>query len=81
LPHAVPLGCSPAALQTGAPVVQATVPVRHGCPDREQLLPAAHATQAPPLQTKFGPQSVPLAWGCCESVQVATPCEQVVLPT
>jgi hypothetical protein len=77
----VPFGWSPAAVQTGAPVVQATAPVRQGWPDREQLLPTAQATQAPPPQTMFAPQSAPLAWGCCVSVQVTTPSEQVFSPT
>jgi hypothetical protein len=78
LPHEVPFGWSPAALQTGAPVVQAMAPLLQGWPEREQLLPAAHATQVPPLQTRSVPHAVPLAWGRCVSVQVATPAEQVI---
>ena len=77
----MPFGWSPAAVQTGAPVVQAIAPVRQSWPDREQLLPAAHATQAPPPQTMFAPQSVPLGWDCCVSVQVPTPPEQIFSPT
>jgi hypothetical protein len=79
----VPFGWSPDAVQTGAPVVQSMVPVRQDWsePVKEQLVPAAQATQVPPLQTLSVPQAVPLASGCCVSVQVATPSEQVVWPT
>jgi hypothetical protein len=62
-------------------VVQATTPVWQGLPFTEQALPAVHATQAPPLQTMFSPQTVPFACGCWVSVHDATPSEQVVCPT
>lgn len=78
LPQDVPFGWSPAAVQTGAPVAQEMAPVRQSCPDSEQLPPAAHATQAPPLQTMSVPHAVPFASGCCASAQVATPSEQIV---
>jgi hypothetical protein len=79
-PHDVPFGWSPFSVHTGAPVVQATAPVLHGCPVKEHEPPAVHAMQAPPLQTMPCPQAVPFAWGCCVSVQAATPLEQVVCP-
>ena len=50
-------------------------------PAGEQTAPAAQLAQAPLLQTLFSPQAVPFAWGCCVSVQDATPSEQVVCPT
>lgn len=83
LPQDVPFGWSPAAAQTGAPVVQAMAPVLQDWPEpvKAQLVPAAHVTQDPPLQTRSVPHAVPLAWACCVSLQVATPSEQIVLPT
>jgi hypothetical protein len=39
------------SVQTGAPVVQTIIPVRHGLPLTEQLLPAAQVAQLPLLQT------------------------------
>ena len=78
LPQDMPFGWSPAAVQTGEPVAQEIAPVRQGWPDSVQLLPVAQVAQAPPLQTLFVPHAVPLAAGCCVSLQVATPSEQVV---
>lgn len=74
----MPFGWSPAAVQTDVPVVQEVAPVRHGWPDKEQLLPAVHETQVPAVQTLFVPHTVPSASGCPVSVQVSTPSEQVV---
>ena len=79
-PHEVPFGWSPSSVHTGAPVVQATAPVLHGFPVTEHEPPAAQEMQTPPLQTRSCPQEVPFAWGCCVSVQAATPLEQLVCP-
>ena len=78
LPHELPLGWLPLSVQTGIPVVHTIAPVRHGLPATKQLAPAVHAEQAPLLQTRFCPQTVPFACDCCVSVQEATPPEQVV---
>ena len=43
-------GCS-ISVQTGAPVAQVMVPVRHGFPVTAQALPAVHAAQLPLMQT------------------------------
>jgi hypothetical protein len=47
VPHAVPLGALADSMQTGAPVLHAVMPTRHGLAAMEQLAPAAHATHAP----------------------------------
>jgi len=66
-PHSVPDGALPDDTQTGLPVVQEIVPASlHGSPV-EQVAPALHATQLPPLHTLFVPQvvpseTVPIAW-------------------
>jgi hypothetical protein len=39
------------SVQTGAPVVQTIIPVRHGLPVTAQLPPAAQVEHAPLLQT------------------------------
>jgi hypothetical protein len=81
VPHEVPLALSPLSLQTAAPVVQTTAPVRHGLVG-EQALPAAQAAHAPLLQTMFVPQTVPLACAVWVSMQDATPLgEQTICPT
>lgn len=81
VPHDVPFGWSPDSAQTEAPVAHEIVPVRHEFPGGEQAPPTAQVTQAPLLQTLSAPQTVPLAWGCCVSVQEATSvCEQAVCP-
>jgi hypothetical protein len=43
-----------------------------------QVAPAVQLAQEPLLQTLFVPHAVPLLWGCCVSVQVSTPSEQVI---
>jgi hypothetical protein len=49
-------------MQTGAPVLQAVIPLLHGLPGTAQSLPATHATHAPwPLQTMSVPHVVPAA--------------------
>jgi hypothetical protein len=48
----VPFGWLPDWMQTGAPVLQAVIPLLHGLPGTAQSLPATQATQAPrPSQT------------------------------
>ena len=50
-PQAVPAGALPVTLHTGAPVLQASVPVVHALPV-EHVEPATHGTQTPlPLHT------------------------------
>jgi hypothetical protein len=78
LPHEVPLGWLPFSVQTGTPVAQEIAPVRQAFPATEQLAPAVHAEQAPLLQTRFCPQTVPFACACCVSEHEATPAEQAV---
>ncbi len=81
VPQAIPFGWFPLSVQTGAPVVQATIPIRQGCPEREQAVPAVHETQAPLLHTRLVPQAVPLACGCCVSAHDAPLLLQLVCPT
>jgi hypothetical protein len=60
MPHVVPLGVLPDSMQTGAPVLQAVVPVRHGLPATEQAAPATHVTHVPAeLQTLSCPHALP----------------------
>jgi hypothetical protein len=81
VPHEVPFGLFPDAVQTGAPVVQAIIPIRQASPVNVQAVPAAQATQAPSLHTMSCPHTVPFACGCSVSVQVAPEAEQAVCPT
>ena len=74
------MGWSPDSVQTGAPVAQEIIPVRHAFPAGAHAVPAVQLAHEPLLQTLFSPQAVPFAWGCCVSVQEATPSEQVVCP-
>jgi hypothetical protein len=81
VPQVVPLATFPEALQTGAPVAQAVVPVRHGMPVTAQLAPIVHAPQTPVgLQTMFVPQFVPGATFVPLSVQVGVPVAQASVP-
>lgn len=81
VPQELPFGWLPDSTQTDVPVAQEVVPLRQGLPATVQATPAVQGTQAPPLQTMFWPQTVPLAWACCVSVQLATVPEQVTLPS
>jgi hypothetical protein len=59
--HLTPSGALPDSMQTGSPVLQAVLPIRHGLPATMQLDPAAQATQLPvELQTMFLPQATPV---------------------
>ena len=81
VPHDVPLATFPDALQTGAPVLQAVVPVLHGMPTGAQLAPTVQAPQtAVALQTMFGPQGVPAGTFVPRSVQVGVPVAQASVP-
>jgi hypothetical protein len=72
---------SPLSVQTAAPVVQTTEPVRQGLVG-EHALPAAQAAHAPLLQTMFVAQTVPFACAVWVSMHDATPlAEQIVCPT
>ena len=80
-PHDVPFGLSAFSVHTGAPVVHATVPVRHGLVG-VQALPAAQATHEPAaLHTMFWPQTVPFACRVCVSMHDAMLPEQMICPT
>jgi hypothetical protein len=60
VPHPVPAGALPTAMQTGAPLVHEMTPVLHGS-EGWQMVPVAHETQAPAaLQTLSVPHDVPL---------------------
>lgn len=81
VPHEVPFGLSAFSVQTAAPVVQATVPVRHTLLG-VQALPAAQAAHAPLWHTMFVPQTVPFACAVWVSMHDNAPfAEQVVCPT
>jgi hypothetical protein len=91
--HAPPLHTMPApqvaplvrlsdSMQTGLPVLQAVVPVRHGLPGTSHTAPLTHATHAPvALQTLSFPHVEPGARFVVWSVHEALPCEQSREPT
>ena len=81
VPHEVPLAMFAASTQTGAPVLQAVVPVRQGLPVTAQIAPCLQSTQMPvALQTLSGEQLVPTARFVPLSVQVGVPVEQASAP-
>lgn len=81
VPHEVPLATSADSVQTTAPVVQETVPVRQGLPVTVQLAPTLHATHAPVLlQTLSVSQVVPAATLVFLSVHVGVPVAQASAP-
>lgn len=81
VPQEVPLATFPDSEQTGAPVPQAVVPVRHGLPLTLQLAPAAQLTQLPvEPQTLFVPQLVPAPRSVPSSLQTGVPVEQASAP-
>ena len=68
-------------MQTGAPVPQAMAPVWQGLAVSGQAVPAAQATQVPPLQTIPSPQAVPSALAFCVSVQEGPAAAQAFCPS
>lgn len=72
VPHEIPFARLPFSVQTGAPVVQALVPVRHGLVG-VQVLPAMQTEHVPLLQTRFVPQTVPFACAVPVSMHDITP--------
>jgi hypothetical protein len=51
MPHAVPDGALPAAMQTGLPVAQEMAPIGLHASPVEQTAPELQGTQLPELQT------------------------------
>ena len=81
VPQEVPLATFPDSEQTGAPVLQAVVPVRHGLPTTLQLAPTLQLTQLPVApQTLFVPQLVPAARSVPLSLQTGVPVVQASAP-
>jgi hypothetical protein len=81
VPQEVPLATLPDSEQTGAPVSQAVVPVRHGLPATAQLAPTVQLTQLPvEPQTLFVPQPVPALRSVPLSLQTGVPVEQASAP-
>jgi hypothetical protein len=81
VPQVTPLASAvPLSLHTGAPVLQAMVPLWHALPDGVQVAPAVHATQVPPPQTRPVPQAVPLLTLAPVSTQTDAPVLQSVAP-
>jgi hypothetical protein len=78
-PHSVPTDLLVVATQTELPVEHDVLPFLHGFVG-EQVWPAVHDTQAPPLQTRFVPQAVPSAKFVPWSAQVGVPVTQVRAP-
>jgi hypothetical protein len=81
VPHDVPLETFPDSVQTGAPVSQVVMPVRHGLPLTLQVVPPVQLTQLPvEPQTLFVPQLVPAARSVPLSLQSGVPVVQVSAP-
>ncbi len=81
VPQEVPLETFPDSVQTGAPVSQAVLPVRHGLPLTLQVAPTVQLTQLPAaLQTLFVPQLVPAATSVPLSLQTGVPVEHASDP-
>jgi len=74
VPHEVPSATFADSTQTGAPVLQVIVPVRHGLPLTAQVAPAVQAPHAPvALHTMLVPHEVPAATSVFLSVQTGAP--------
>jgi len=81
VPQDVPLETLPDSVQTGAPVSQVVVPVRHALPLTLQLAPAVQLTQLPVApQTLFVPQLVPLESSVPVSLQTGFPVAHASVP-
>jgi hypothetical protein len=81
VPHGVPFATLPVAAHVAVPVEHDVVPAAHGFPPGAHDAPAVHATQAPPLQTKFCPHDVPSAAFVPVSLQAIPPSAQRIVPT
>ena len=81
VPQEVPSATFPVSVQTGAPLPQAVVPVRHGALETEQLAPVWQLTQVPLApQTLFVPQLVPAETSFPLSLQTGVPVAQSSVP-
>lgn len=81
VPQEVPFAAFADSVQTGAPVLQDVVPVRHGLPLTLQVAPSVQLTQLPvEPQTLLVPQPVPAATTVPVSLQTAVPVAQVSVP-
>jgi hypothetical protein len=81
VPQEVPLETFPDSVQTGAPVSQAVVPVRHDLPLTLQDAPTVQLTQLPvEPQTLFVPQLVPASRSVPLSLHTGVPVEQASAP-
>jgi hypothetical protein len=80
-PQAVPLAASPDSMQTGVPVLQATVPLRQGLPGTTQSIPCTQAAHVPRAsQTMSVPHDVPAATLVVVSVHDGADPEQTSVP-
>jgi hypothetical protein len=59
--HAEPFAATPVCVQTGEPVLQSMVPVRHELPPGKHEAPLVQDTHPPSLHTSLVPHGVPLA--------------------
>ena len=81
VPQEVPFAAFPDSVQTGAPVPQDVVPVRHGFPLTLQVAPTVQLTQLPvEPQTLFVPQPVPAETTTPVSLQTGVPVEHASVP-
>ena len=81
VPQEVPLATFADSTQTGAPVLHAVVPVRHGFAVTAHIAPSRQSPQTPvALQTLSCAQLVPATTFVPLSVQVGVPVEQASAP-
>ena len=81
VPQTVPFGWSAVSMQTGVPVLQAIVPLRHGLPGTAQSMPWTQAPHVPvALQTMSVPQEVPAPTFAFVSVHDGAAPEQTSIP-
>ncbi|MGC4086962.1 MAG: hypothetical protein QM756_03490 [Polyangiaceae bacterium] len=80
VPQLVPLSTLSVSAQTGSPVPQATVPLRHTLVVTAQIWSATQVTHLPSLQVASSPQAVPLSRSVPVSTHEATPSVHTVSP-
>jgi hypothetical protein len=81
VPQAVPLATFADSTHTGAPLLHALVPVRHGLLGTAQIAPSLQSPQTPvALQTLSVPQAVPAGTMAVPALQTGVPVPQASVP-
>jgi hypothetical protein len=81
VPHEVPLATFADSTHTGAPLLHAVMPVRHGLLGTLQIAPRLQSPQTPvALQTLPAPQAVPAGTMVVPALQTGVPVPQASVP-